>query len=285
MKTRLRTRTLGAVTLGWAAIVAAVLVWQIYTYSGIMKILAEWQFRSFDRFFPITTTAILLLLLTLPLLIIISLRLRRIAKREVYADVKRASVRAGYFARFLNIAFGASAVCAIVLAAIGFSQGSVVEKEQLVEIDQAGAQVAEGPAELRGTVLLDRIGFYREGFVITKRELWLAPIVRNTDTRELGFFVQVSRRDAGVPRSGTFTGVLERRAVPGGLAQLYRNAGYTLTEKPHILFADANAARWPFFSAAADFVILALLLGVVMIFHRRHRRKLADYGSRQAEAT
>ncbi len=277
MKGRVRTRTLGWIALVWALIVTSVLVWQTVEYRGIVAWLAEWQFRSFDRFFPVATIAILVFLLTLPFAILIGLRLRRSARRDVYSNREKASHRASLFALFLNAAMVVCGATAMVLFVIGLAQVNVTEKPRQVELSDLAMGETDGPVRLRGTVLLNRLGFYREGFVVTSRELWVAPLVADEGSRQIEVFVQVARGNAGAPSSDAFEGYLKRRSVPGGLVQLYQNAGYDVTERPHIIFADAAAARWPYWSAASDLVILLVLLALVAVFHRSYRKKLEGY--------
>ncbi|MGB3472823.1 MAG: hypothetical protein WBA51_18555 [Erythrobacter sp.] len=274
MKGRVRTRTLGWITVVWAVLVSTVLVWQTVQYRGIVAWLAEWQFRSFDRFFPVATVTILVFLLTLPFAILIALRLRRSAKRDVYSNSEKALHRASLFALFLKAGMALCAGVAAMLFVLGLAQDSVAEKPRKLDLAALSESSSEGPVQLRGTVLLNRLGFYREGFVITSRELWVAPLVVNDRSQKIEVFVQVARGDAGVPAADAFEGFLKRRAVPGGLVQLYQNAGYEVAERPHIIFADAAAARWPYWSAASDLVILLVLLGVLWGFHRRYRRNL-----------
>ena len=261
----------------WALIVTSVLVWQTVEYRGIVAWLAEWQFRTFERFFPVATITILLFLLVLPFAILIGARLRRSTKRDLYSNREKASHRATLFALFLNAAMLVCGASAMVLFTIGLTQGNIAEKPRQVEFSALAAAETEGPVRLKGTVLLNRLGFYREGFVVTSRELWVAPLVADEGSRQIEVFVQVARGDAGTPSTDAFEGYLKRRSVPGGLVQLYQNAGYDVAERPHIIFADAAAARWPYWSAASDLVILLVLLAIVAVFHKRYRKKLAGH--------
>lgn len=277
MMKRLRTQTIGWIATAWTVIVVAFLVWQTINYRGIVAILAEWQFATFDRFFPIATIAILLFLLTLPFTILIALRLRRTSRSRREAKIERSLYRAGLFNRFLAICVIASVAIAGVLTVLGLSVGGFSNKARTVAIADPNTPRTGGPAILNGTVLYDRMGFYREGFVITSRELWVAPIVRTIDSEQIAFFVETQHAKAGQPRAGSFEGVLRRRAMPGGLATLYRNSGYSVPRETYVLFSSQASAQWPYLSASADFFLMALFFGIVLLLHRRHIRKLCQY--------
>lgn len=280
MSNRIRTRTLGWVSAAWSAVVASVLVWQTVRYNGVVGWLAEWQFRTFDRFFPVATIVILTAILTLPFVILITVRLRKAGKQGQVHSQSELLARTGIAATFLTVGIVTSAALAVALFFAGMAQGRIAEKpvavnlNKLANSDGKGA-VPEGPVKVKGTVLWDRAGFYREGFIFTSRELWAAPIVTGKDTSKLNVFIEVSRPKDSTPRSGEIEGYLKSEGVPGGLAQLYINSGYSVNSKPHLIYRDLRSARWPYWSAAGDFAILLMLLTVAALFHNRFRKKLA----------
>lgn len=280
MSSRIRTRTLGWVTAAWTAVVAAVLVWQTIRYNGLVGWLAEWQFKTFDRFFPVATVVLLTALLALPFAVILFVRLRKAYRGGEEGLQSQLIERAALASVFFNFGIIASAVIAVALFFIGLAQGSIAEKpvsvnlSQLVERGTRGP-LLEGKVKLKGTVLLDRIGYYREGFVFTSRELWVAPVVTDARSNDFTTFVQIKRAKATDPRTTEIIGYLKSEGVPGGLAQLYTNSGYAVAGKPNLIYSDLRSVRWPYWSAASDFAVLLLLLSVGAIFHNRYRKKLA----------
>lgn len=280
MSNSIRTRTLGWVAAAWSAVVASVLVWQTIRYSGVVGRLAEWQFRTFERFFPVATIVVLTAILTLPFAVLIMMRFRKAAKRGRAHSQSELLAGTGIAATFLTVGIVTSAVIAVALFFAGMAQGSIAEKPVAVSLEQLAnskehGSVPEGPVKIKGTVLWDRAGFYREGFIFTSRELWAAPIVTGDGSRYLAVFVEISHPRDSAPRPSEFEGYLKSEGVPGGLAQLYINSGYAVSGKPHLIYRDLRSARWPYWSAAGDFAIMLLLLTVAAIYHNRFRRKLA----------
>jgi hypothetical protein len=280
MSSRIRTRTLGWVTAAWSSVVAAVLVWQTVRYNGLVGWLAEWQFRTFDRFFPVATIVLLTALLALPFAAALFARLRKAYRGGEEGLRSQLIERAALASVFFNFGIIASALIAVALFFVGLAQGSIAEKPVAVNLSQlaergAGGPLMEGKIKLKGTVLLDRVGYYREGFLFTSRELWVAPVVTNAGSNDFTTFVQIKRTKAADPRTMEITGYLKSEGVPGGLAQLYTNSGYAVTGKPNLIYSDLRSVRWPYWSAAGDFAVLLLLLSVAAIFHNRYRRKLA----------
>ncbi|NJS14790.1 MAG: hypothetical protein HC788_09520 [Sphingopyxis sp.] len=259
---------------------AAVLVWQTIRYNGLVGWLAEWQFKTFDRFFPVATVVLLTALLALPFAVILFVRLRKAYRGGEEGLQSQLIERAALASVFFNFGIIASAVIAVALFFIGLAQGSIAEKpvsvnlSQLVERGTRGP-LLEGKVKLKGTVLLDRIGYYREGFVFTSRELWVAPVVTDARSNDFTTFVQIKRAKATDPRTTEIIGYLKSEGVPGGLAQLYTNSGYAVAGKPNLIYSDLRSVRWPYWSAASDFAVLLLLLSVGAIFHNRYRKKLA----------
>ena len=274
----IRTRTLGWVTAAWIALVAAVLVYQTVRYNGVVGWLAEWQFRTFEQFFPVATIVVLTALLSVPFAAVILLRLRqsdRIGSAATASHLLHNTEIASVFLKFGIFVTGGIAAALLV---IGFAQGTLSDKPvplSLEKLSDARARKgAEGKVRLRATVMLDRIGYYREGFLFTSRELWVAPVVSDPRTKTFTTFVQVNRPTAETARQVDVVGYLKTESIPGGLAQLYRNSGYVVEGKPHLIYADLRSVRWPYWSAAADFAVLLLILSLAALFHNYYRKRL-----------
>lgn len=278
MKGKIRTRTLGWVATAWIGMVASVLVYQTVRYAGVVGWLAEWQFRTFEQFFPVATIVVLTALLSLPFALLILLRLRKSEKMRNTGAAEHLAENTVIASVFLRFGIALTGGIAAVLFFVGLAQGTLSDKPVRVSLQQlsggSASDGAKGRVELRATVMLDRLGYYREGFLFTSRELWVAPVVADPQAKSFTTFVQVSRSMAKEPQQMNMVGYLKPEGIPGGLAQLYRNAGYRVTEKPHLIYADLRSARWPYWSAAADFAILLLFLSVAAVIHNRYRKRL-----------
>ena len=117
--------------LAWASLVIAVLAWQTYAYSGVIAFLAEWQFRNFDRFFPIATIALLTALLVLPFVIVLMIRLRRMAKDAPpsrHEIIRRQTVGR----RFTQVLSIGSFAAALIVVVIGVSAPGLNEKPAML---------------------------------------------------------------------------------------------------------------------------------------------------------
>jgi hypothetical protein len=271
----LRTEVIGWIGIAWGALVLAVLVWQTFAYRGIIASLAEWQFRTFDRFFPVVTVVLLTALLTLPFSIILALRIRRRSRERLHGGDDILLRHGSLVQRFLLVVMAGSAAVAVIVAVLGFASIGVTEREQAISIAAPPPDDFEGLATLRGDLRLDRIGYYRERFLVTGRDLWVAPVTSRGSNSAIRYFVQVEDRRPSASRNGVMRGYLRRSALPGGLERLYRYAGYRIDHPTYVLFTTPASARWPFLSAAADMLILTLIAGIFWLIERWRMRRLA----------
>lgn len=248
--------------IAWAAIVAAVLIWQAYIYQGMFALIAEWQFRNFDRMFPVATIFLLVFLLALPFILTVVWRLRRRRRRFGEPDVGALLLRDELLANLLKYSMVFFAVLALVVAVIGLSVRPLADRSPQRISFANDAAVSDGRIAGSGQLLTDRIGYYRERFVVTGRDLHVAPLVNGPTSRDLRYFVEVPQGSTDEASRQQVSGILRIRALPGGLRQLYENAGYDVRQPVYMIFASSRSASWPYFSAAADFGLLALLLGL-----------------------
>lgn len=270
---RLGTAAIGWITFAWATLVIAVLAWQTYAYSGVIAFLAEWQFRNFDRFFPIATIALLTALLVLPFVIVLMIRLRRMAKDAPpsrHEIIRRQTVGR----RFTQVLSIGSFAAALIVVVIGVSAPGLNEKPAMLSAANPPQQDFSGLATLRGGVRLDRIGYYRERFVFVGRDLWVAPVLPAERGAPIRYFVQVERQAAKASVQQDVTGYLKAQALPGGLRQLYANAGFTVNDTTFVVFKSKRDVRWPWYSAAGQLALLGLLSLLFWLVSERKLRKL-----------
>ena len=272
---RLSVRTLSIIAALWGILVCGVLVWQAYMYRGVFAALAEWQFREWDQMYPVATIALLTLLLELPLIILIALKLRR--RRRNYGPVRAGllSVRETVMARLFAALAGLAFVLALGAGILGLTIGTLGDKPFTALALADDADVNGDFVRTRALVRMDRIGYYRERFVVTGRDLWVAPLTLSEDDRTIRAFVQIRpTREASEAQMMEVSGVARRAALPGGLRRLYENEGYSVARPAYVVFSSRASARWPFFSAAADLAIAGLLFLLTFAAFRTHARRM-----------
>lgn len=282
---RVSVRTIAYIGMAVATVVAAVMVYQAYTYQRLFAWLAEWQFRYLDHMYPFATIALITGLVSLPFVILIVARLRR--RRRLFGRPDRAILlrRDTLVAIGLKYSAAAFAVGAVVLMILGFMITPIGDKPAVQLSLNSPAAPTRGLIAAEGTLLTDRIGLYRERFVITGRDLYVAPLVPTGSDTAIRYFVQVPQRDAGEPERRKISGILRPDAMPGGLRRLYENAGYTIGSPIYVIFDDARSSRWPFLSAASDLGLLAFLLAACWLIMRRHLKQLREASARTPGTT
>jgi hypothetical protein len=277
---RISVRMLVYIAIAWGMLVSGVLTWQAYTYRGVFGAMAEWQFRAWDQMFPVATIGLTTLLLELPLLLIIFFRLR--ARRRTLGPIRLKTVieRESLGVRVLTILSGIALLIAAILVVLGFMTSGVAEKPAGIT-SLANASAGSGEfVRTRGLVRLDRIGYYRERFVFVGRDLWVAPVTSGDEDRMITLFVEVKpTQKPREPETREVSGITRAAAVPGGLRKLYEYEGYSVSTEAHVVFASRASARWPYFSAAGDIALgalLALLLALGLRWHLGRLRKQHD---------
>lgn len=268
----------------------------------MFSLLAEWQFRTFDRMFPIATIALVVFLLSLPFIILIAVRLWR--RRKTGEPLIRRSLRISdivVLKTFAGLTIFA-AIVSLVLAVLGLRIGGTGDSDRPSGVlEVSGVAVADGTrVRARAWTLTNRVGFYIERFVVTGRELYVVPLTSDVDDTGVQVFLEVPRPPSlgeqgwidqdriapeRRPERREVTGVVRRAALPGGLERLYRNAGYRIEHPTYVIFEDAASARWPYLSAAADIAILTILLGLCWLAMRWHVHKLKSGKARGHQST
>lgn len=280
------TRMLVFLLVAWTFLVVSILVWQAYAYRGPFAAMAEWQFRQWDKMFPVATIILVTFLLQIPLLILIGLRLRQ--RRRKFGPAGGALVirREKLAAGVVGFTSGIALLAALMLTILGFTVGGISEKASITASISDGKTHVNQMVRMRGLARLDRIGFYRERVLITGRDLWVAPLLSSTDDRTIRYFVEVPRGTEASPAElRNVTGIVRRSAVPGGLRKLYEYEGYSVPQPAYVLFTSRASARWPFFNAAIDLVIVAIVGLLVVILLRSHSRQISKRMAEPGEPT
>jgi len=87
-------RTAGVVTALWLALLGGMFVWQATQYHGFVELLAEWQYRVLDHYYPGITIALLSLFFSVPLLAMLFILWRRWRAKNERRAIRWASCSA-----------------------------------------------------------------------------------------------------------------------------------------------------------------------------------------------
>lgn len=260
----------------WGLVVIAVLVWQSYSYTGVFAWLAEWQFRRFDRMFPVATIFLLTSLLILPALLLIGWRLRK--RRRLYgrASLGLLILRGTFLGKWLAILSGLFFLVAVGLAMFGLSMLSG-DDQPVRNLSLANPSLSAGrEVQALAWVRSDRVGYYRERLIFTERDLYVAPLTAGESPSDIQVFLEVSpAKEAVAAKRRVIKGFLREAALPGALERLYQDAGYRIKRPTYLVFKAGASARWPYLSAAADLAMIGLLLALGALLTRRHIRALS----------
>lgn len=278
------TRLLLFLLVAWTLVVVSILVWQAYVYRGFFAVIAEWQFRQWEQMFPIATIILITFLMQVPFLILIGLRMRQRRRKFGPARIDVVIHREKLAALIVSAVSALALLAAIVLVIVALPIGGVGDKATTIMSMRDGASHVNQQVRTRGLVRFDRIGFYDERLLITGRDLWVAPIVSSNDDRTIRYFLEVPRNAKASPAQvRKVTGIVRRAAVPGGLRKLYEYEGYSVPEPAYVIFASRASARWPFFNAAIDLVITALVGLLLVLLLRGHASHITKRGSNPEE--
>lgn len=270
---KMPVRMIAWIGLAWALVVSAILVWQAYNYTGVYGWIAEWQFRHFERLYPIATIAIIVALLSLPFILIVLFRTRR--RRQLYGSPPEQIVlrREGLVSKTLTGLAIAAGIISIGLAIAGLAIGGLAERPITNLSFAPDAAPTSGDVKSRAVVMTNRIGYYREGNFLAGRDLYVAPVAANTESTSIKYFMEIQERAASPARIQDISGFMKAQALPGGLEQLYENAGYQIDDQTYVIFADRASARWPLLSAAGAMAVMTLLLLIGFALQKVYLRR------------
>ncbi|UYY57041.1 hypothetical protein [Sphingomonas sp. S2-65] len=253
--------------LAWLAVVAAFFAWQTAEYQGLVARFAEWQFSRFGGFYPLASLLLLVFLFGAPVLYTLSARAHR---QNGNIGTPFSQARALFrFLAWVALTMGLAASVALLLA-VTASMGSGAP----VTLDLASARGVipdNGPATLKGTVLLDRVATMGADTPLGGWEVRFVPVVGGRGG-PIRFFVQ-TREPLGKATAASVTGSLQRNGLRGDLIPLFTNAGYRVSTPHYVLYTDARAMRVPYLWTALQYGLVALVFGLAAWFqHRRSRR-------------
>ena len=276
---RRRTRIFLAL---WFVVIVAFFTWQSGAYSGVVALLAEWQFNEFGVYLPLLTLLLLIAVLApIPAVIARALqgRNRKTATPRGTAPA-RTMADALRFRNFLGFAAGSCVIAAIIalLLILGLptDQGTV----QQLGATASAPQPHEGPAEIRGSILYTRTSAFDEHLWFYGRNVRFAPVVEHgVDDTVVRYFVELPPTNQFAPATtgevAVRRGILKRNGLPGEIQRLYQYAGYSLSDPHYVLFSSAEVMRWPFFAWASEFAIAGVLIGLAGLVQTLRCRRLS----------
>lgn len=273
-------RTASRISAFWLAAMAGLFLWQATQYKGVVELLAEWQYRVLDHYYPGLTIAALCLFFSFPLLVMLLILWRRWRKKNEELDdpvaiMLDASRRMGRFYAFMAGLAGGVALLVWVLARLLPTEGPL-----LTRVDIHNAQVAaipEGSAQIIGPVDMGALVRFDEKVLLFHRRLYFAPVRYRVHGQVLParFFVQVEERSEMPSRFvPVMTGVLAHGALPGDVDQLYRNIRYPVEARPYQLYKDSGTLRWRYHMLAVQLVVVAALFALGGWRERRRRKRI-----------
>jgi len=271
---RSRARRYGTLAALWAALVAGVLLWQAWNYTGLFGRLAEWQFARFDRMFPAATIAGITALLSLPILFLLRREMRRHRRKFGNPTLTARMLRETTITRWLGgmTLFAALASLGLILWAMS---GGEAKKTQLTSLPfSQGAEVEEGQVDLSAWVLTDRLGNYEQKGLFTRHYTMLAPVAGSADGKQMKYFLVTNARRPEPASQQRVTGYLREVHLPGGFERLFMNGGYSFDRPTYVIFPDAKTALRPRFNLAETAIRFAVILLIGFLIHRIHFRRV-----------
>ncbi len=261
-------RTASIASALWLALLAGLFVWQATQYRGVVEVLAEWQYRVLDRYYPGITITLLCLFFSVPLLVLLLVlwrrwRLQNERTGDPVAVMLDASRRLRRLCTFLALAAGGVAVLAVLLARLLPSEGMPVH---LIDVRSAQFGVLpEGSASVVGPADMSALVRFEESVLLFHRRLYFAPVRYRLhgQAQPARLFVQVEER-ADLPRHFVplTSGVLARGVLPGDVDQLYRNIRYPVEARPYLLYRDSATLRWRYHMLGLQMALVGLLFAL-----------------------
>lgn len=271
---QIRTRNVGRITALWAAIVLAVLTWQAVTYRGLVARAAEWEYARIGTYFPVATVLWLTALFTLPLVLLLGIRVRRRERRLTEAD-RGAAFALGNARAVQKLLIGltvAPLIVAAVLAGVAIDIRGGTPRTVVL----GGNGGVEGPVRIRGVLRLNRLAVARPSLVMPQAPVYYAPLtVDGAAAPTLQYFAQVPQTAPAAATPTELQGIAVKNGVPGPIRQLYLDAGYRLADPVYAVYPDVATARRPYLENLPMLLVAALVFGITAGIHRRTVRRLS----------
>lgn len=262
----------GWLAIAWIVLVLVAVTIQAHTYTGWVAQLTEWQFDRMGQSFPTATFLLLFALCAIPGFIVLALALRRshTAQSLSALDIALArAVRMQHVLTGLAILVAIAAIVAVVQMAQLPSAAGVARSVDAGTV--ANSVQPQGPVVLVGRYRYDRTATFGQNVLVARRDYHYVPVqsARGPEAQALAVFAEIDGNPAKQGAIESHTGVLRHNSLPPEVAQLYRDAGFTVSSAAYVLYSAPETMRWPYLAAAGQLALAALVLGIAAWLTRR----------------
>jgi hypothetical protein len=274
-----------------ACIAYLLLFFQTLRYTSFFRRFGEWQFADLDIYFPgLTVVMALLAGAIVPALGLLIWRLNRRRLNRI-REVPEATVESSpelllaqtiaSTATGIRCAYSiaaAASVAFLVCALTPIARNAVAL--DLVESASDGRR-ALPIAPVMGKVDVRRIALLRQGVGFLRNDVFIAPIIAapRGEGRKQRYFAEIAPEDVDAcRRSGdvALRGSLRPSVFPPQLVALYRSRGVDVAADAVVLFNSRWSRDWPYYIAAIQFSVLAVLAFLLAMLLRWRRRIVQD---------
>lgn len=279
-KKRAQLRRLEWIITVWACILLILLLWHTYHYKGVIAVISEWQFRTFERMYPSLTVGLLVLFFSLPMLLLLQVRLHRYRRKygsppEALRRIRdrRVNRRVGYVAIFAALISIVAVIAVIIDRPPKFPEKT--------DLSFSEFERSNGLVDTTAWVGFDRLGYYEQRSLLSRTGQYLAPITKNSDSTTIEYFLLVNANEPKPAATMNISGYVRKSRLPGGFERLFNNEGYRVSRPTYVVYPNVQSAFKPYFGFAESVIRIALVLALGWLFHRmwirRSRHKRGKY--------
>jgi len=276
----------------WLAVAIAIGLVLAFGYVSVFRLMAEWQFAAFGRYFPAATTLLIVAVLLLPALIV-GLAMRRRAKREEGDSLAEMTVlqKRNWQMKVLSFALAGLLGTLVIGQLVSLARLPDSAGERItVATDRLGPDFAyQGPASITGgQVRTDVVATIDDGvpFLLRTRRYAPVQVAGAGTTRPVALFVEVvPGAQEGNPLRAVSSGILTRRAIPREVIELYRKIGLAPAPETFVLYESARSMRSRNLFAMGAALVPGVFFLALGLWLRRRERGTRQFGQREAPAT
>ena len=266
----------------WVAGVSLLCVWQSVTYTGWIRLLTEWQFDRLGQSFPAVTMIALIALFGAPPMLFAR---REFQKSPVYREQPREG-RLWSRATRLSLVLSRLAVIFTIATAAALSfllfLPSTHGALQHIDLDAvATGSLSQAPAVLTGKPRGDRSALFTQHLLWMKRAYRFIPVLPSHGDKGLSltFFVETDAGDLthNDDNATSRPGLLRKDGLPGAVAQVFRDAGYSVNPTHYVIYTNRAAMYWPILLLVEQLAVVALILALASLVVRRRMKVTRDH--------
>lgn len=289
-KKRSRQKLVARILTAWVFIISVYFLWEAENYIGFYAFLAEEQFDYLGQYWPVFTYSLLLVLFGWPIAWL--LRDTRTAASDgasATSEIDEVLRINQNLRRTLFAVAGGLSGAALVALCWTFTLPRLGEPAAVVAIgSRPSFSPPLGSISLRGSILYDRTSVFAQNLIFRTRGVRFAPIIGPRDrAATIRYFIELQPSDIQngdvVIEPVSRTGLLRRNALPGSIVQLYKYAGFNVSNSYYVLYTDPLTIKWPYFVTAFQLAVAALICFITALFqHRYTKRQITEYENERA---